>query len=342
MLTSSNPRMNASSRSIPRTEEPIITRSTNEEFRKNFNRNSFTFRHSLAGHPLFELERLARLAETILARGAFRQFTHREAVVDAASTLRESAPQRVARAIMDIDKPGSWMKLTQVQMVDPEYGALVDRLIEEIQVESGVPIVSDMNWLGATIFLGSPGSVTPYHIDHEINFLFLVRGEKTVNLFDPTNRSVLTEEEIENFYVGDSWAARYRVENQSKARVYRIRAGDGVHHPSLAPHWVTNGSGPTIAFSVAFGQRSTDPRARVYQVNRYLRKFGFRPTPLGQSRWRDSAKIVALGLLSMRNPKTDRDYYASAIERIQRARQLVMRPFVGNDPDERRRFDPAD
>jgi len=42
-------------------------------------------------------------------------------------------------------------------MVDPEYGALVDRLIEEIQVESGVPYRERHELLGATIFLGSPG-----------------------------------------------------------------------------------------------------------------------------------------------------------------------------------------
>jgi len=34
-------------------------------FRKNFNQHSFVFTHKLAGHPLFEMPRLIRLANTV-------------------------------------------------------------------------------------------------------------------------------------------------------------------------------------------------------------------------------------------------------------------------------------
>ena len=41
------------------------------------------------------------------------------------------------------------------------------------------------------IFVSSPGSVTPYHIDPERNFLLQVRGNKTMHMFDGSDRSLL-------------------------------------------------------------------------------------------------------------------------------------------------------
>ena len=81
-------------------------------------------------------------------------------------------------------------------------------------------------------------------MDHESNFLFQIGGEKEVNLFDPADRSVLSEREIETFYIGELNALRYRDEIQSKAMVYQLKPGQAVHHPPMAPHWVRNGSDP--------------------------------------------------------------------------------------------------
>lgn len=295
------------------------------DFGEHFNHSSFSFRHSLAHHPLFTLPRLAELAETILTRGNPRNFTHYVASdIDAGTRLPSREPgARVAHAVARIGESGSWIKLTSAQDVDPEYRRLTDRVLEEIEDRTRVAIRREMTWLGATIFVASPGTITPYHIDHTPNFLLQIQGTKQVNVFDQTDRSVLTEEEIERFYIGDEGAACYRESSQAKANVYDLLAGDGVHHPGLAPHWVKNGSEISVALSVAFCLRSLDRLAGVYQANHYLRRLGRRPAPLGQSPWIDALKIHAFGALSAREPRNYRETIYSAVDRLHAPLELA-------------------
>ncbi len=301
---------------------PIIE-TKSRDFNECFNRSPFLFRHTLGSHPLFSLARLAKAAETMLAGSNPDHFVHRAGDGAPGGGLDRAARERVAEAVAHVDRPGSWIKLTKIQDADPEYKELLDQILRELEERSGVPLRSEITWVSATVFIGSPHSVTPYHIDHETNFLFQIGGEKEVNLFDPFDRSVLTEEEIERFYIGELNAVNYVKANQPKAHVYRMKAGDAVHHPTLAPHWVKNGSSPTIALSVGFCMQSLDPRARVYQVNHYLRKLGLRPTPIDQVAWKDAAKIGALGLFSTRYPKTDREAIDSGITRIKAPARVV-------------------
>ena len=75
----------------------------------------------------------------------------------------------------------------------------------------------------------------PYHLDHESNFLLQVAGEKDLYLFDCSDPLVLSERDIERYYLGDFHAARYRDELQPRAAAYRMVPGVAAHHPSLAP-----------------------------------------------------------------------------------------------------------
>jgi cupin-like protein len=298
-----------------RTTGPLIDPDT-KPFRELYNRLPFQFEHGLAGHPLFEIGRLTKLAEAILTRGDPKYFVHFDGAGTAASRLDRAPRERVADAVAHVDRPGSWIKLSRAQDVDPEYRALMDQILVELEERTGVDLRDQITWASATIFLGAPRTLTPYHMDHESNFLFQIGGNKEVNLFDPADRSVLTEREIETFYIGELNALRYRDEIQSKAMVYQLKPGQAVHHPPMAPHWVRNGSEPTIALSVGFCMKSIDVTPRVHQINYYLRKLGMTPTSIGMVAWKDRAKIAALGLLSTRHPKTEGETYRSGIERL--------------------------
>jgi hypothetical protein len=142
--------------------------------------------------------------------------------------------------------------------------------------------------------ISSPQSVTPYHMDREMNFLLQVQGRKLVHLWDPADRSVLSEEELEYFFAWHSTKAmRYREEIQSKAMVYELTPGMGVHHPSTAPHWVKNGDAVSISFSITYRSAASNRRDLVYRTNYLLRRTGIKPRPFGHSRSIDSIKHVA-------------------------------------------------
>lgn len=285
-------------------------------FPENFNYSHFKFSHNLAEHPLFEIPRLVELANTILSQGRtdkIQSYTSKVPVQQ--KWTHRPGIKEITEAIAHIEESDSWVMLEDVQ-IDPEYAALLNQIITELEDLTGKPLRQEMTWVGAYIFIASPNSITPYHIDSELNFLFQIQGEKDMSLFNQNDRSILSEEEIEKFYMGDLNVANYREENQSKASVYHLQPGKGLHHPILAPHWAKNGNNVSVALSVLFYLRPYDLKARVYQVNSYLRKLGLEPTPPGKSALKDRIKIFVLSLLSARRPKSKFAILRSGVLRI--------------------------
>lgn len=289
------------------------------EHRAKFNRTSFQFSHHLAGDELFELPRLATLANKLLAEGGPSSVRWQigDIPVDTkwADVPLSGQQDKVAEAISQLSESGSWVLLYSVQN-DPAYAALLDCILEEIGRITELNLAEEMTWKDAYIFIASPGSVTPYHIDHEATFLFQVHGQRVANIWEPDDRSVLTDQEIEEYYIGDLGAANYRETNQERAKVYDLAAGTGVHHPMLSPHCFKNGSEYSVALGVHFCLRDADCRARIYQVNHYLRRLGLKPSAPGTSAWKDNAKIFAVGLFSKKNPKNKFDLLRSGIRRM--------------------------
>jgi hypothetical protein len=214
-----------------------IIQSDTFDFRKKINQVPFLFSHNLAEHPLFETLRLAELAKTLIQMGREDYVVCMKSEGLASRTFAEAIQGKSAyEAIAHIAESGSLVFLKSVH-VNPEYKILLDQVLDQLEELTGLHLRQEITWLIATIIISSPHSVTPYHIDHDCNFLFQIKGDKEVHLFDQNDRSVLTECEIEKFYtnVGD---AIYRQENQGKAQIFHLTSGTGVHHPVLAPHWL--------------------------------------------------------------------------------------------------------
>jgi hypothetical protein len=206
----------------------------------------------------------------------------------------------VSECLADIEKSHSWVLMKDIQ-THPDYRDLVDRFVSELEQMLGRAVRPSITWIDAYLFVSSPGMVTPYHIDHETNFLFQVKGEKTVNLFDPADREILSEDEIERYYVGDLSSARFREPVQQKARVFELTPGLAVHQPPLAPHWVRTGpSRHSVSLSILFFLREYDAVAKVYQVNHYLRRLGLRPASPGRAALRDRVKQLVMSDLGYR------------------------------------------
>jgi len=279
-------------------ENPATTKKhvidPDPKFRNDFNHNSFLFSHNLVGNPLFELPRLTQLAETLLkieGPTALR-WKNSDAPVDAKWAQLPPSEQvaSVSEAIQNLDKSGSWVVLYRVQN-DPEYSAILEQALDDIEEMIGRPLRPEITWKDSYIFMGSPHATTPYHIDHETAFLMQVHGNRIAQLWDQKDRSVLSEEEIESYYMGDLGAGTYLEKNQPKAYTYKMDAGKGVHHPVMAPHTYKNGDTYSVACGVHLNLRGADQTARAYQVNSMLRKLGMHPTPPGVSPGKDKLKI---------------------------------------------------
>jgi hypothetical protein len=278
---------------------------------RGLDKTSFSFRHKLAGHPLFELPRLAALSQKVFNRVDFDRYFPAEDLRLGEAELK----RRLHADVLGIGSTKRWLALHFVNELDPEYEALFQQLLADIEVLADAPIRDRMTWGSMTVFMNSPGLAVPYHFDHETNFLLQIRGEKDVRLY-PADRTVLTEEEIEDFYRHNPVAGRYRPELANMGTSYRLTPGIGVHHPPLAPHLIKNGDEISISLSMYYTLPETDFRAHVYQANFFLRKLGLHPKPPGQSRFVDEAKNRFMQALSMSHPRTHDERLYSGVARL--------------------------
>ena len=275
-------------------------------FEKNFNQRYFKFQHDLGLNPIFDTPCVSELARRMMEHNDPHKFSALGfSDADLGSRFSDLARMnRVDDLFGEIQNGKYWVKLSRCQDFDPDYAELFEKTTNEIDEYSGGEFATSITWSTITLFISLPNIVTPFHIDHETNFLFQIRGSKDVCLFPSDDRELLPEREIERFYNGNSEAARYRPDLQPRGTVYRLNEGDAVHHPPLAPHWVRNCDALSISASLAYCCRPLEDRARVYQANFIMRTLALTPTPPGRSGLIDRIKIFAVNLFAMRAPRT--------------------------------------
>ena len=264
-----------------------------EMFRTHFNRKPFLFRHHLCDHPLFRLSNLAELART-LPPGIVEYNAGKIPVSlpdqDETPYTGLSAEETVRR----IEECSSWMVLKRAE-ADPECLAVLNQCLDEIEPLSE-RIEPGMCEREAAIFVTSPGSVTPYHMDKEINFLLQIRGSKTISVFSASDREVLSEGELERHFTGAAIRRNmvFHERYQERATVFELKAGYGIHIPTTDPHWIKNGEAVSISFSNGFKTRASLRRGMIYNLNGRIRKLGLRPAPYGKGALRDIMKLQLL------------------------------------------------
>lgn len=264
-----------------------------DQFRSKFDHSSFEFRHRLASHPAFSLDRLIELAqETQLKRPGNLYY---DAGITDLNQRWDRTPKpefSAADAIQRLEHCGAWIVLKRADK-NPEYAQVLRECMAELQELTGLNLDRVMKLQEVILFITSPQRITTYHIDRECSLLLQIQGDKHISIFDRNDREVLPEEEIERFWSVDHNAPRYKPELQSHATIYRLSPGIGVHIPVNAPHWVQNGNNISVSLNVNFQYRDA-MRANVYRSNYLLRKMGMKPSPPGISPVKDKIKSVAI------------------------------------------------
>jgi hypothetical protein len=267
------------------TEKNLI-RADPALFGAYFDRKPFYVEHALTGHPLFELERLVTLSRELEA--PFVEWNAGSVPVG----LAQQSPRNGLSAeetLRQIGQNRSWLVLKRVEQ-HPLYRALLESCLDAV-----LPHAPPMHDRQGFIFVSSPGSVTPFHMDPEHNFLLQVRGEKTVHMWAPDDRYVVAEQELETFHA--AFRQRnlpYRPEFQQTAFVLPLKAGQGVHFPVTVPHWVQNGPEVSVSFSITFRTEASERRRHAHRANGRLRALGLQPTPVGTSALRDGVKALVV------------------------------------------------
>lgn len=257
--------------------------------------------HTFHQHPSLGLDRLRALALRFQAEGRKQvKFVDRGARTQDPLKLYSEDPEGLSLdEVFDrIEEPGSWVSLYNVA-TDPEYRELVDEVMACMapHLASRDPGAFESDGF---IFISSAPSATPFHIDRENNFFLQIHGRKRMSVWDPSDRQVVPEDEIEK-KIGMGTASTVRFEDRFWERAAfnaELGPGEGVYMPSTAGHTTNTEALPSgeddtysVSIGVVYYTRATRRAAYVYALNHRLRKMGVEPHPPYESPLRDALKF---------------------------------------------------
>lgn len=231
--------------------------------------------HGLAGHALLTLEALAGLAERMPADRV--EYNLGKLPLGVRPEDTPSNGLTLGETIRTIESNGSWAVLKNVER-DADYGALLDRALSEL-----APIVEretgPMLHREAFIFLSSPGSVTPFHMDPEHNILLQIRGEKTMTVFPAGDEELVPAVQSEAFHAGGHRNLDWRDAFRDRGMAVTLLPGDAIHVPVKAPHFVENGPAVSVSLSVTWRSDRSVAEGELHSLNGLLRR---RRLPVGR------------------------------------------------------------
>ncbi|WP_305098453.1 cupin-like domain-containing protein [Croceibacterium aestuarii] len=230
--------------------------------------------HTIARHPLLELDALADLADRLRPE----TLEHNAAVGLRLGIGYDETPSNglgVRETIERINECGSWVLLKYVEQ-DPAYARLMRDVLSEIE-PLVAPKTGKMFRFEGFIFVSSPDAVTPLHFDPEYNILFQARGSKTMTLFPAADPDIIGDPFFEQYFSGgprnlpwqDDWAAR--------GKAISIAPGEAIYVPILAPHHVKVHGDVSVSLSITWRSEWSCHHADACRFNRRLRKIGLRP-----------------------------------------------------------------
>ncbi|GGG45355.1 cupin-like domain-containing protein [Chelatococcus composti] len=256
-----------------------------------FPHEPFATRHNLAGHPLFSLPALARLAKTLPRDRVEYNAGDLEPGVkpEDVPTLDMSAEEVVRR----IEQCNAWMVLKRVE-VEPAYRALLEEVLTGVAQKLGHRSLEEAGFydIQGFVFVASANATTPFHVDPEENFFVQIHGPKFFHIFDNRDRSFLTDEELE-MSPSKHRNKRYDPSYEAKAQVFSLQPGDGLFVPHLWPHWVRTGDSYSVSMAITWKSPRAERLNTLLRANGLLRKYGFPQPAPGVNPVMDGVKIAA-------------------------------------------------
>src|SRR5579863_3543220 len=263
-------------------------------------------RHSLSDNPLLQLDQLVELSKRLEERGRIR--THASSAT--AETPFNEAPAihpnstSAADTLKRIRDAKAWLSLLNVQ-TDATYRQLVDEVLDSVRplVEAKDP---NMSYRGGWIFVTSPNTVTPFHIDKEHSFILHIQGRKTIYVREPDDAAVVSQQARDSFHARhDRDQIVWKEEFRKRAHRFEVGPGDGAYMPSTAPHLVEVGDEPSVTMSFTYYTDSTRRQNMLHYARGHLAARGIALPHIGNSELLDqlvymSAKPVRATLRAAR------------------------------------------
>lgn len=261
--------------------------------RSSYNRRPFLVKHRLADHPAFSLPELFALCRRLPGS----EVKYRVGAIPGnadfdSSYARYSQGLALEDVLERFEQSKAYICIYNPER-DPAYRPLLEGLLAEIAaaIDACDPVIT---WYSTYIFVSTQDSVTPYHMDREMNFLLQVRGQKKVALWDPGDDEIMSPAEKDRLLSFlSSRRPIYLPSFESKAMLFDLQPGLGVHHPFIAPHRVHTGSELSVSLAFTFRTQKSDMLTSAHAFNDVLRRCGWSPAEVGQHPLADQIKVAA-------------------------------------------------
>jgi Cupin-like domain len=259
-------------------------------------REAFKFQHKLLGHPALSLEHLAHVIPALPKDNVMYSKGRLKNGDDFETTFsKRPEDQSIEETIEKIRVSDSYIMVSSPE-VDASFAPLHKQLIADVEAlmqERGLGNAAVDPRL--FLFIASPNSVTPFHIDRYSTFLLQFRGSKQVCVFPPWDERVVSAPNREAYVAYKNTRLPWSAEKDALSIKFDFHPGEALHIPFVAGHHVRNGGEDvSVSMSIIFNTQQSMAWRGALNFNlrsrRLLARIGMSPAPVGASSWRDSAK----------------------------------------------------
>src|ERR1700704_2191512 len=268
---------------------PVIT-AANDALKRDFPLKPFAIRHRLSGHPLLTLPRIAQLASE-LPRDLIEYNSGKVAIRQDPDAIA-SVDLDPVEVVKSLETAGAWMVLKRVEN-SPEYRRLLEDTLLSVARARGFNSLLDADFeqVEGFLFVSSPNSTTPFHLDSEDNFFVHIHGEKFFTIFDNKDRALVSDEEIERSMTKHR-NLKYDGSFAPRGTEFHLFAGDGCYVPYQWPHWVRTADSHSISMATPWKPGEGPPLNDLHFFNSMLRGLGLPQQPPGHRPLRDALKLA--------------------------------------------------
>ncbi|MFT3711636.1 MAG: hypothetical protein QM817_28700 [Archangium sp.] len=266
---------------------------------EELDKSAFTFTHQLMDHPALALSNLGRAIPALPKEQVYYSSGKLEKTDDFDRAHLDKKNGLTIEATIERIRVSDSYIMVRSPEDDVSFKDLYKALISDVTELMHRRGVGDMPLDPMLyLFIASPNSVTPFHIDRYSTFLMQFRGRKTVTVFPMFDQRVVPAGEMEAFMSHDG-RPTYRPESEALATPFDFSPGQAVHIPFMAGHHVKNGSDDvSVSMSIIFNTSQTRAMSKAMMLNHALRKRGLAPEPVGQSAWKDLGKSLVFRSMS--------------------------------------------
>ncbi|WP_099866311.1 cupin-like domain-containing protein [Pararhizobium haloflavum] len=264
----------------------------NQEFRSHFPARPFRIAHSLAADPRLTLPAILELVQQ-LPGDRIEYNSGKVGITQDPSTtpLVDLSPDAV---IARIETAGAWMVLKRIECL-PAYRALLEEGLLSVARARGHSSIMAAGFsdIQGFLFVSSPDSTTPFHVDGEDNFFVQIHGDKQFNVYDNEDRAIVSEDQIEHALTQHR-NMTFDPAYEDRGMHNHLEPGDGLFIPYLWPHYVKTKGSYSISLAITWKSKAVRRRNHLYVANSMLRRRGLPQKAPGVHRVWDEVKILAM------------------------------------------------